>query len=261
MQQLNPSYHLPSRRAFAEELLDEAYNKVKSMVMKVIEVSPTVNLVTDGASNISHDRLINVTLHADLGALYLECLEMDILKHGGQEVADYINTRIRAWFNNDISRINSVATDTENTMRSFISALHQKPDWAHVFWAPCDSHGIQLLMKHISGLPWFSGVFKEASIVVSFFWKADEQLALLRQRMKAAYGRHYALTLSVITRWGTQCRLISSLLRSQQALFAWAIDIQTDQQAGETVLRIIQNPQFWADLRALKEIIEPIHEH
>ena len=261
IQHLNPAYSLPTRRAFSEELLDAAYNKLKDIVVEVIKATPTINLITDGSSNINHDRMTNISLHADVGALYLETLQMDFLKHGGQETADYIDTQIRAWLNDDLSRVNSIATDTENTMRSFISCLNQKPGWGHVFWSPCDSHGIQLLMQHISGLPWFEDLFKRAGNIVTFFWKAEKQLETLRKHQKAAYGRHYALTLSVLTRWGTQYRLIDSLLRSQQALFAWASDTNRDTSSGSYILRIIQDPQFWADLRGLKEILRPIHEH
>ena len=128
MNRLNPSYNLPSRRAFSEELLDSAYEKMKSLVLQTIDDAYFLNLVTDGSSNINHARLINISLHTPMGALYLESIETDILKHGGEEIANHVNTRIRAWCGNDLKRINSIATDTENTMRSFITALHQKPE-------------------------------------------------------------------------------------------------------------------------------------
>ncbi len=74
-------------------------------------------------------------------------------------------------------------------------------------------------MKHIYELSWFKDVFKRAQHVVTYFHKAEKQLALLREEQKAVYnGKTFALTLFVITRWGTQYRLLSLLIRSKDAL-------------------------------------------
>ena len=49
-----------------------------------------------------------------------------------------------------------------------MTSLRLKPECRRVFWAPCDSHGIQSLIKHINELEWFRTVFKDTSTVVTF---------------------------------------------------------------------------------------------
>ncbi len=48
-----------------------------------------------------------------------------------------------------LHRINSVGTDTCNTMRDAWNQMARDPRAKHVFFIPCDSHGLQLLMKDI----------------------------------------------------------------------------------------------------------------
>ena len=52
---------------------------------------------------------------------------MDELKHRGQETADHLDKRIRAWCGDNIIRVNSIAINTENTMTSFIDTIYLKP--------------------------------------------------------------------------------------------------------------------------------------
>jgi hypothetical protein len=75
------------------------------------------------------------------------------------------------------------------------------------------------------------------------------------------YGCHYLLVLAVITRWGTQYRLINSLRRCKDALRAYANDSQRVKSdlrdnAGQT----LKNPSFWAGLDQLNDILKPIDE-
>ena len=78
--------------------------------------------------------------------------------------------------------------------------MGKKLAWKHSFFVPCDSHGIQLLMKHLSELSWFGTTLKQAQQIETFFHKAEKQLAILREEKIKQNGRTYMLTLSVITR-------------------------------------------------------------
>ncbi len=106
-------------------------------------------------------------------------------------------------------RINSVGTDTCNTMRDTWNRMARDPRAKHVFFIPCDSHGLQLLMKEIIETTWFSDRFQSAQNVVTHFNKSPKQLTLLREKMCNAYnGKKRAFILSVLTRWGTQVNMI-----------------------------------------------------
>ena len=120
--------------------------------------------------------------------------------------ADWLRTHLLDLSNHNPSHINSVVTDTCSTMFSMWEQLESYDDFKHCLFIPCDSHGIQLLIKNILELPSFSSVMKQAQILVKAFRKAHLQYARLRENQLHFYGRHQSLILSVITRWGTQFR-------------------------------------------------------
>lgn len=132
---------------------------------------------------------------------------------------------------------------------------------------PCDSHGFQLLMKDISEMPWFAPIFKKAQMVTTYFHKADKQLAILRMyQLRGEQKRVFSITLSCITRWGTQVGLIKSLLRSQMALRLWSVHDQVADGVDErglnqqAVINAVMTHQSWNDLSDVLLVMEVIHE-
>ena len=149
--------------------------------------------------------------------------------------------------NHNPSCINCVTKDTCSTMFSMWEQLESYDDFKHCLFIPCDSHGIQLLIKNILELPSFSSVIKQAQILVKAFRKAHLQYARLRENQLHFYGRHQSLILSVITRWGTQFRLIQSVLRSKDALKRYASeygDLPATQRIKKSAIDIIQARDF-----------------
>ncbi len=45
-------------------------------------------------------------------------------------------------------------------MRALWKSLKKDPRLEHIFCAPCDSHGIQLLIKDILSIKWYAGVIR-----------------------------------------------------------------------------------------------------
>ena len=122
-------------------------------------------------------------------------------------------------------------------------------------------------MKDLTELFWFREIFAAAQRIVSYFQGADKQLAILRKNQRRLYSREYALSLLVITRWGSQYRLIMSPLKSRQALKEWAIydklEIPADEEKTKlqkAVIASLLDHDFWQDLEELEIIIGYIHE-
>lgn len=120
------------------------------------------------------------------------------------------------------------------------------------------SHGLQLLIKDILNLPWFHDLWVQATAVVTAFRKSPLQLALLRDKMQDLYGRHQALTLAIITRWGSQFSMIKSLLKNKQALMTYGMDKHAN--IVLSVLNSIVSRDFWGGLEETERILAPIHD-
>jgi hypothetical protein len=81
-------------------------------------------------------------------------------------------------------------------------------------------------------------VMAKAHTIVNSFHRSKKQYAILRSKQEKPQEKPSALILAVITRWGTQFTLITSLLKCKSALFAWLGDPQAQmgQKKGENIL-------------------------
>ena len=156
--------------------------------------------------------------------------------------------------------INSLTTDTCPTMRSLWELLRAHDRFKYTLFVPCDSHGLQLLIKDIVLHSLFKHTMNRAQEIVVHFRKAHKQLALLRDYQQKFYNRQYALTLAGETRWGTQWNLLSHLKRTKEALRAFAFD-EKNECDNRPMLDSINDYSFWANVDELLDILEPLHKH
>ena len=89
------------------------------------------------------------------------------------------------------------------------------------------------------------------------FKNAPLQHIRLKQCQILKYGEKRALCLSVITRWGTQFRLINSLLNNKEALREY---IHKYNEVPDEIQLSIRSSAFWIQLEILKELLQPIDE-
>jgi hypothetical protein len=129
---------------------------------------------------------------------------------------------------------------------------------SHVFFIPCDSHGksqlsfaklkiitevieIQLCIKDIVVVPKVKAIVDKAQAIAAYFRRAVHQMAHLCTIQKDTYKRTYSFTLSVITRWGMQYKLIESILRVKEALILWASGVTFNLNV---IVQYIGDPHF-----------------
>jgi hypothetical protein len=144
-------------------------------------------------------------------------------------------------------------------MRKTWTGLEKHPLLSHAFFIPCDSHGLQLLIKDILESKPFSDTIGNAQKIVKTFRRAKKQYSLLREKQETPV----AFVLSCMTRWGTQYGLTQSVLKNKQALFAWVADNRAQvgkKKPGNTLRSLILDQEFWKSLTELSEILKPIHE-
>ena len=67
---LHPAYKPPTRKAIAGPLLDKVYIDVKSKVNSYITSIQSLNVITDESTNINNSRIMNISIHTDIGSFY-----------------------------------------------------------------------------------------------------------------------------------------------------------------------------------------------
>jgi Protein of unknown function (DUF 659) len=215
---LNPAYKLPSRKDLARRLLDETYINLKERVQNTIHTMEWLNIVTDESPNITNGRIANISIHTSQGVFHWISEDIGAMQMTAENITAWLRAHLNVITNHDLKRINSIGTDTCVTMLAAWERLGQFDDLKHCFFIPCDSHGIQFLIRDlVLYIPLFKALHDDAQTVVKVFKNANLQYARLRKFQIEIYGTKRSFCLSVITRWSTQFWLVKSMLNVMNA--------------------------------------------
>jgi len=256
LRHLNPSYKPPSRIKIAGPLLDKAYSKMKDKVEEYVDSLSELNVITDESSNTNKARIANISIHTPIGSIHWLSEDLGSMQSKAVNIAEWLERHLHTLTHGNLERINSCANDTCATMLSMWEHLRLRPGLQHLFFIPCDSHGIQLLIQDlINSIPQFKKVHDNAQTIAKAFKNAHLQYARLRDLQKQEYGRRWAIILAIATRWGTEKGLLDGLFRSKAAIQRYAIRFK---DMPQDVLDVILSQEFWANLEALRVILKPL---
>jgi hypothetical protein len=254
----NGVYFPPSPRLIGGELLDQEYIALKNRIEVLLQSQEKLHFVLDESPNISSHRIINLSVVIpQYGSIFLA---NEDIGNKSLDANFFTNWFLRMVAPYDLSRVGSLTTDTCSTMRSTWNGLQHIKQLSHTLFIPCDSHGLQLLIQDLLELPQIAPIIAKAQAIVGAFHRSKKQYAILRSYQE----KPQALLLSVITRWGTQFLLVSSVLRCKGVLFSWLGDKRArmgKQGSKVNILEhIITDHSFWANLSSIEQILRPIHE-
>ena len=147
---LRSAYKLPSAYQLSGTLLDKNYEAMKTTIERIIKDSPNIDLIIDESSTIGGHRVINVSVHTASGVFFHETSELPAGDIDSGWLAEFLEMKVVPGLcSGVVVSINSLATDTCGTMRSLWAKLKHKDQYKRAFFIPCDSHGIQLLIKDV----------------------------------------------------------------------------------------------------------------
>jgi hypothetical protein len=114
---LNPSYVQPSRYTM-KALVPEVYDSFFRKVRKILDNCPLLNLVFDGSEDSANNRLINVSAQIPGSvAFYWTTIDTKNQLHTAENTVKILEPIFNDLLNSQPTRINSIVTDTNSTMR------------------------------------------------------------------------------------------------------------------------------------------------
>ena len=267
---LSPTYQIPSRHRIADDLLDEAYNGLREEVLKELRRTEFLNITVDETTNIRSQRVIVMTITTPAKSWFIHLNDMEDRTLDAPAISSWILNSLHCLLLQldktvDWKRINSISTDTCSVMKSVWEKLEDTTELRHCIMIPCDSHGLQLVMKDIvdskgSKVPRAGEVFRLALDLVVFFHHSPLEYARMQAKQIEKWGNRKALIASVITRWGTQYNMLSSLHDCQEAVCEWTLITPAASTArGREIIRIANSHSFWWQLKELIKIFKPLH--
>jgi hypothetical protein len=199
----------PPRRAAITRILPDFYQELRDEVFKRISSSEWFNIVFDASDNVSGHRIVNISVQIPDGpAFYWKTFDTGDEQHTAENWVKLIWREMQQLCGSDFCRINSICTDTENTMRSVHDLLGRCPELSHINFSLCDSHGLQLLIKDILLLPFFEDLHNSVNTLLTFFSRSKLQLQRLRMCQRTRWN---GATRALIRRYVASCLLTASL--------------------------------------------------
>lgn len=136
---LNAAYKPLRRDQLSGPYLDKCYAVTKTSIESRLRTKGRLNFVTDESTNIRKERIINLCCNIPLeGAYYICSKAIGSVSMGGEEITAWVLQEIKTVTSDNFSRVNSVATDTCNTMRNAWGRLQEDRRLQHAFFIPCD---------------------------------------------------------------------------------------------------------------------------
>lgn len=265
LHKLNPAYKPPTRKTISNTLLTNVYDGIKVDVSTILQDLQHINIVTDESTNVNGSRILNLSINTPRGSFHWISEDIGSRQFSATEIVTWLKSQLQILTNNDLKRVNSIATDTCPIMLKMWKELRQFSELRHCFTIPCDSHGLQLLIKDILKLDSCKTTLQEAQCIVKLFKTSPLQHARLRGFQLETYGKHIALILSVLTRWGTQYGLVTSVLSNKMALRSFVKEFTrqgrfTTRELDLDAFKHINDSGFWERLSLLQELLKPLDE-
>lgn len=155
---LSRNYTLPSRTTISESLLPRCYEKMKSTVISELQKIQHINIVVDESTTIRGQRVINLSVSTVNKSYYIMSEDMGDKPLNAQGISEWTLKATEELLGLlgrtvDWGRVNSLSSDTCNTMKAVFDILEADNRMRNALFIPCDSHSLQLAIKDILGLP------------------------------------------------------------------------------------------------------------
>lgn len=154
------SWTPPTRQRFADDLLDKCYETVKVKVdahLKAIGNSGNkYHFIIDESTDRASRRMVNLSVvERGVRSFFLINKDSKDADLDAQYFLRWFYEQTKPYTDGKLFRIGSMTTDTCSTMRLFWQLAEKTSELAHVIFVPCDSHGLQLLIKDLCEMPFF----------------------------------------------------------------------------------------------------------
>jgi hypothetical protein len=262
---LNSAYVPPKRDVLATTMLDKAWQSVKKEVDAEIDKEDELNVCFDGATNINHQRICNLSVVTRRGAFYYHNASLGPDTAGSVYTAEKITEALDVITKGRLSRINSISVDTCSTMLGSFDQFKNHTGLQHCFFIPCDPHGLQLLIKDILKYPAYASTEKATSQLIEHMHHADKQYQIFKEIQKRFPGKHHVLVAPGNTRWGTHTKAFQRIIENIGPLRVWVQDPRISSglrgsERAKDVAHTLSDPLFLPKLIELEAIIRPISE-
>ncbi|KAF1313750.1 hypothetical protein FI667_g17058, partial [Globisporangium splendens] len=260
---------VPSRFQVAGELLDQVYKSERESVLKGLGSTKSLCIVIDGWSSRQNESIINyILVNPFIKPIIWKSFATGEASHDADYIADqilHVINEIDALLGRKIVR--AVVTDNAANMKSAWKKL--EGSGRGLICNGCASHAMNLLMKDVFKLEYFSWVLDRAKSLTNFVKQRHALLDRFRSLQKSLKGpgdRRRALSMPVATRWYSCEACIRSVVDNRNAIAATFADeefLRKYQRSGillKEAKDIVGDAEFWQRASLVIKVVKPINE-
>lgn len=218
-------YVPPNAKKIAGPLLDECYDDLWQTIKARDPDGKLVSkfgaaYVSDGWDSVDKRPLINSAFISNNdGGTYWRSVDTTGKTKDAAYLASLMIQDIYAY---GCYNVILVISDTCNSMRASWALVQDEFPWILIL--PCQTHVISLLMRDIAKDAEVKTLIKSEALIVNWFSNHQKPLAILREKVMAAYGKTKELMRSSATRFGSNTLVGKRLLEVKGALQATVVD-------------------------------------
>jgi hypothetical protein len=159
---IRPSFKPPSRRQFMN-LLELEYQNAKSAVDVAINYADFIALTSDGWTDVSSNRLINIIVHLPRPCFY-STIESTMEAHTGKHICKLIAEQIESIGQH---KVVALITDNAPNMKAAWKLLSEKFPW--MLFEECKMHALDLAAKDFLKHSFVSDFVSNCIDIAKFF--------------------------------------------------------------------------------------------
>lgn len=244
---LNPSYQIPSRKYISNTLLPALYEEKLENIKDVVKYVLAVTVTTDCWTSILTESFMATTIHFlnekfEAKSILLECSSLAV-SHTSANLAAELKRIVIEWGLEE--KIFLAISDNAANIQK---AIRDDLKWKHF---GCYAHTINLIVR--DGLKIVEPIISKLRTLVGHFKRSSTAMAKLQEIQKQLGKSPLKLLQDVVTRWNSTYYMVERIIELEEPLRT------TMALLNSTNLPII-SVEEWQLLSDIKNVLQPMEE-
>ena len=137
------------------------------------------SIMTDAWSDRNRKSIMNLCVNSRGGTTFVDSKEASLDAHTGKYIFRYVDKCIETVGEEKVVQV--VTDNASNNMAVSKMLFMERPQ---IFWTPCTTHSLNLMLEAIDKLPLFKNPITKAKSFTVFIYSHHKSLTLMRKRTR-----------------------------------------------------------------------------
>ncbi|XP_059658690.1 uncharacterized protein LOC132305021 [Cornus florida] len=212
------------------------------------------SLMADGWTDKRGRTLLNFLVNSLRGTMFIESIDTSSFSKDGEKIFNLLNK-----FVNRIGVANVVQVVTNSESSNKYAGRMLEKEHTHLYWTPCATHCLNLMLEDIGKIPSISRTMKGAMELNSYIYMRPKLLNIIRH-----FTHKKELLRSAKTQFVTCFITLSSIheqknnLRKMFTSEEWSRNKWAKEQAGKRVTSYVLMSAFWNTIVFSLKVSSPL---